>query len=154
MTTGEKYKGAYHKGRRHGEGSWVSGSGDDIYDGQWGDDKKHGYGKLVTPELQYAGEWAFDTKTGQGRYQTGKELYEGSYVQDFRHGEGELVYLKTGEKYAGQWDHDIREVNLHHSLTLNRNPDCATLWPTRAPNRRVSVAGSVCTVRRISEIGA
>eukprot|EP01084_Bolivina_argentea_P243093 407590_1 len=55
--------------RQHGHGKYVSASGVVLYEGEWKDDKPHGYGKEVYANGSvYEGEWKDGKKHGYGKY--------------------------------------------------------------------------------------
>lgn len=113
---------------------FVQGS---TYNGQWQNDKKHGFGTLVYPDgTKYEGDWVADLQHGNGTLwiRSGKksvkeyvgnwregnmegfgtfhypngEVYKGDWVQNARHGNGRLEY-PNGDYFVGDWEYDVRK---------------------------------------------
>ncbi|EPY28914.1 hypothetical protein STCU_04818 [Strigomonas culicis] len=72
------------------------------YCGQWQQNRRHGYGRMVYPDgSRYLGNWANNAKDGQGRYTYADgSSYDGMWVANQKHGHG--VYRFTdGSSYVG-----------------------------------------------------
>ena len=70
------------------------------YDGEWQNDEKHGYGKLVYESGNYyVGEWMHNKKHGQGKmvWKNENTIYIGEWNNDKQHGIG-IYYIGT-QKY-------------------------------------------------------
>lgn len=117
---GEKYEGEFHRGLKHGRGTWQTRTGDqydgelkqglydgrgvcvyggsgDVYDGDFVRGLRHGRGELrYRNGSVYNGGFRLDHFHGRGRMQYGPGAIHGSYVGDFvdgkRHGQGVRVY--------------------------------------------------------------
>lgn len=90
-TAGKKYEGEYRNGHRVGKGkiTWPDG---DIYEGEWNDEGKHGYGKM---QYIYAyteeGEYENNHRIGKGKITwPNGEIYEGEWSDLGKHGYGKL----------------------------------------------------------------
>ena len=72
---GRGYTGEMKDGVRDGKGVYFHPA-KGIYDGQWLNNKMHGYGKLYSPEgkLRYKGEWEADHIHGRGVLYTNNTL--------------------------------------------------------------------------------
>jgi hypothetical protein len=81
----------------------VWGDGD-MYDGEWKDHKKHGYGEFrFASGAFYRGMWREDSRHGLGKYTLmNGEIYEGEYKNDMREGQGTYMF-RSGAKYDGCW---------------------------------------------------
>jgi hypothetical protein len=54
-----------HNPKREGTGYWIEKSGDCIYEGQWKDDRKDGYGRIIHKNGKtYQGKWKRDKFNG------------------------------------------------------------------------------------------
>jgi hypothetical protein len=112
---------------------FVKGS---TYNGQWKDDRRHGFGTLVYPDgTKYEGDWSYDQRHGNGtlwikegkksvkeyvgawydgsmegfgtfHYPNG-EVYKGDWVANKRHGKGRLEY-PNGDYFVGDWENDCQ----------------------------------------------
>jgi hypothetical protein len=86
-----------------------------IYDGDWKDDLRHGYGTMAKPAAAsygykklYAGGWKKDKRHGYGtNYYSEEEYYEGEWYEDKRSGWGRMYY-KDKSIYEGEWLNDMR----------------------------------------------
>ena len=98
-----------------------------VYDGQWLNDKAHGYGKYhFSNGTTYSGQWVDDSQTYgtelkpdgskyTGKFEEGQKhdlqgefimgdgsLYVGGFAQNAIHGDGKYVQ-KDGTIYDGSW---------------------------------------------------
>ena len=81
--------GEFKNGLKNGKGRWKSAreiNNINQYEGEYIDDKKHGYGVFI---------WASGN------------IYKGEYFEDERHGSGEMSWT-DGTKYIGEWWHGIQ----------------------------------------------
>eukprot|EP00429_Kryptoperidinium_foliaceum_P021008 CAMPEP_0176139046 /NCGR_PEP_ID=MMETSP0120_2-20121206/70640_1 /TAXON_ID=160619 /ORGANISM="Kryptoperidinium foliaceum, Strain CCMP 1326" /LENGTH=410 /DNA_ID=CAMNT_0017475013 /DNA_START=17 /DNA_END=1249 /DNA_ORIENTATION=+ len=91
------------------------------YHGEWGDNKKAGYGVQVYPSGEkYEGQWSNGLRNGEGTFwaPVGKakklrKVYVGSWENDKRHGRG-TCFFKNGEFFQGLWD----QGKMHGQGTL------------------------------------
>lgn len=82
------------------------------YHGEWGSDKKNGYGVQVYPNGEkYEGQWGMGLRNGEGtlwvpvgKAKKLRKLYVGGWKADQRHGRG-TCFFKNGEFFQGSWDH-------------------------------------------------
>ena len=133
------------KGLRHGKGRFEFFWDGSVYEGDWVDDKRHGFGKHTWLNgASYTGEYANDRREGFGTYvypsggvYTGQykdnkphgkgrhvfkgandgDVYEGDHLNGLKHGHGTLVY-NTGEKYVGEWLHSGTKFSVQNSIRL------------------------------------
>ena len=104
----KKYEGEYHKNDRtirHGKGRLIWG--DEIYDGEWADNKKEGYGVLTKADIPiYKGDWKNDVYHGNGELT--KEyfgVYTGEFSEGIRNGKGRESFA-DGSSYDGEYLND------------------------------------------------
>jgi len=91
------------------------------YHGEWGNNKKHGYGVQVFPSGEkYEGQWGNGLRDGEGTFwaPVGKakklrKVYVGGWKDDRRHGRG-TCFFKNGEFFQGSWDQN----KMHGQGTL------------------------------------
>jgi hypothetical protein len=100
---GDKYFGDLNSAKqRHGKGVYYFADGR-IYDGEWRNDKRHGWGTL-----EYAptdNELKFDA-SGMPIWEWAKRAkYEGEWVDDKKHGKGTFTY-EDGRYLEGEWIND------------------------------------------------
>jgi hypothetical protein len=109
------YEGELYNRARDGRGICAYNS-DMLYEGEWRQDKEHGFGSLWTADRKriiYQGEWERGRMHGQGKYyyyndedvQRQRRIqsrYEGEFRENLRHGQGTYV-LPDGSTYVGQW---------------------------------------------------
>jgi hypothetical protein len=82
------------------------------YHGEWGMNKKNGYGVQVFPNGEkYEGQWGNGLRDGEGtlwvpvgKAQKLRKLYVGGWKNDQRHGRG-TCFFKNSEFFQGSWDH-------------------------------------------------
>lgn len=86
-----------------GRGALYYSTGEIAYEGEWKNDKLHGYGVLynespiyITSEIDYE---------NLDRVEACWVKYEGNFSEDQKNGEGAL-YLSNGEYYRGQFKDD------------------------------------------------
>jgi hypothetical protein len=106
-SSGTEYTGDFVNGQLQGKGKITVNN--TIYDGEFQNNKRHGYGELNEERLNrvYKGQWYLNKKHGQGeqRYSDGS-VYTGDWIQDKRQGHGEARYLDSST-YEGQWRNDM-----------------------------------------------
>ena len=84
--------------------------GEDIYEGQFKNKKREGYGKyLYKFGNYYIGQWKNDKMNGKGKiyYKDNKIAYEGELANDKFEGNGTFKY-KDNEYYTGEWSKGIK----------------------------------------------
>ncbi|EGR33380.1 hypothetical protein IMG5_054890, partial [Ichthyophthirius multifiliis] len=119
-----RYKGDLLNKQRHGTGCYVYENGE-IYEGEWKNDKIHGYGILKDQDGIdiYNGDWEYDLYNGQGRLRNQNivfsssdkldyknfdnltqnwQFYSGSFTNGNMHGQGTLIMFNN-EKFVGQF---------------------------------------------------
>jgi len=108
---GSVYKGQWglfdgKEKRRHGQGSWTRGNGDQ-YDGNWQSDKIHGQGKYVFGSgACYEGQLQSGKFHGQGSYKwPSGASYTGSWHENRMHGQGTFT-TAAGHAFTGQFESD------------------------------------------------
>jgi hypothetical protein len=102
------YVGEYKNDLKNGNGKiWNSKKQKWVFDGQWLNDKKNGFGTLVRDEGTYAGNWVDDKMEGKGKmvWINGDE-FEGDFKQDIRNGYGVMKY-QNGDEYKGEFKNGL-----------------------------------------------
>lgn len=108
--TEDKYRGDMKEGNKHGRGEMDYTNGDN-YCGDWAGNERSGQGTLAqapttgeTPGPIYNGEWGEDKKNGFGTETIDGNSYTGRWAMDAREaGPGRMVYA-NGDDYEGEWD--------------------------------------------------
>lgn len=82
--------------------------GGGTYDGEFRDDKPHGYGVLDFPSACYEGWFVDGKKSGKGAiYHTREFRYEGSFLNDKFDGYG-IFYYADGGYSEGEWKNGLK----------------------------------------------
>ena len=70
-----------------------------MYEGEWEEDKRHGYGKFTWPDGKvYDGQWENDEPHGKGKsIHPDGQVYTGDWIAGKRHGHGKLVHIPNSE---------------------------------------------------------
>jgi len=103
------YEGEFLHGMRHGKGKHEFR--DEVYDGEWKWDQRHGWGSLRNPDgTVIEGYWQQGKPDGFASVidQKGTVVYEGEFKGGRRHGLGRQLF-ESGDMYDGGW----QEGRLH-----------------------------------------
>jgi hypothetical protein len=97
------YYGNFKDNNRSGYGK-IIWSTNNYYEGEWKHDQIHGNGKLRTINgYIYDGETVYGVKHGKGKYTTvDGEVYDGEWKDGVKHGKGKYTTV-DGEVYDGEW---------------------------------------------------
>ena len=81
----------------------------DVYEGEWNNQKRWGYGKLLSHlGFYYEGFWKNDVANGQGRMiNNNGDMYQGDWINGKYHGKGTFVGV-NGYRYVGDWSQDMQ----------------------------------------------
>ena len=125
------YDGEWQSGKRHGSGTLCYASGN-TYVGEWQNDTKSGRGKMSWKSLNevYEGNWADDKPWGSGEHVwlgeraefavTERQMcnrYTGEFVNGLRCGQG-TFFFSNGSRYIGQFKN-----NQKHGQGVYSFPD-------------------------------
>jgi hypothetical protein len=80
-----------------------------VYDGEWKDDKRHGFGTHTFANgNSFTGTFFEGAKHGKGVYHYANgDSYDGEYDMDKKHGKG-IYKFSSGAIYDGDWNNDKR----------------------------------------------
>ena len=101
---GAVYEGQLNnQSQRHGKGLFRYKENQDLYFGDWKNDKFHGKGVYIfTKGDRYSGDLREGRKAGYGDYfYANGNIYKGQWLGDRKHGEGRFLYANTNEEYEG-----------------------------------------------------
>jgi hypothetical protein len=87
INSGQRYEGNFVDFKREGEGILYTEEGDKIYDGEWKNNKYHGYGMyFLRGQCRYDGLWENGKRNGDGiaYNEKGVEEYNGPWKDDVR----------------------------------------------------------------------
>eukprot|EP01087_Luapelamoeba_hula_P009692 TRINITY_DN2522_c0_g1_i2.p1 TRINITY_DN2522_c0_g1~~TRINITY_DN2522_c0_g1_i2.p1 ORF type:complete len:1533 (+),score=276.65 TRINITY_DN2522_c0_g1_i2:161-4759(+) len=101
------YEGNFHPlHKKHGTGKYMYPN-NDIYEGEWVEDRREGYGTLLFASGEkYQGVWFDDKKQGRGTITwPNNDSFEGTWFNDKRHGLG-VYRSSSGAEYRTQWSDD------------------------------------------------
>ena len=100
------WSGNYVDGDESGRGRhlWRNGFGENVYDGEYRDGKRHGFGVYRwSNQDRYEGEWDSGKRQGSGVYYwPGWTSYEGEFMNNMRHGYG-IYHWFTGWTTTCEW---------------------------------------------------
>ena len=105
------YNGDFLEGLKDGKGK--EETLENIYEGEFKNDKKNGKGKLYYKILKdtYEGDFKDNNITGNGFYEwSNKETYKGTFLNGKMHGKG-IYKWPDGGKYEGDYFNNIKEGN-------------------------------------------
>ncbi|WP_166333201.1 MORN repeat-containing protein [Sphingobacterium chungjuense] len=103
-----QYVGDTKNGMAHGTGTGVWDATGGTYNGDWQQNKRHGYGVYNWKDgVRYEGEFRQDKREGKGSYYwPSGERYVGLWKNNQRHGHG-VLYDKDGNvSFDGNWESD------------------------------------------------
>ena len=97
---GVTYEGSLENCKRHGRGKQTYGGrfdglGADVFDGDWVEGKRTGFGVM---------------QLANG------DCYEGEWTDDVKHGKGVFYYEAKGTRYDGVWDRDTPKAGVYESI--------------------------------------
>ncbi|PAA54650.1 hypothetical protein BOX15_Mlig019695g1, partial [Macrostomum lignano] len=112
---GDEYTGEWEANKKQGRGTQVWKGTGAMYEGDWRDGRRCGFGVYSVPlpngagyKKQYSGGWKADKRHGYGENWYGEnEYYEGEFYADKRSGWGRMYYA-DGSVYEGEWLNDQR----------------------------------------------
>jgi hypothetical protein len=101
---GLAYVGEYHNDVKSGKGKLFDFKlGKFVFDGQWAQDKRNGYGELSKDTVSYKGNYVNDKMEGKGaQIWTNGDNYDGEFRDDVRNGKGRMTFA-TGDSYDGSF---------------------------------------------------
>ncbi|ETW05344.1 hypothetical protein H310_04282 [Aphanomyces invadans] len=110
---GIEYDGEWKAGVRDGHGTMKYGSGN-VYEGRWENGVKCGQGTMhwFDKMEQYQGEWMDDKQHGYGVHvwkasEKRGNRYEGEFADGVRDGYG-IFHYANGARYEGHWDANVK----------------------------------------------
>ncbi|KAG5894152.1 hypothetical protein JTB14_001848 [Gonioctena quinquepunctata] len=114
-TAGDKYIGEWHENKMCGKGTLLSKNKEEIYEGDFKNNFRHGFGVLVHKlaksnvfKLSYRGYWKNGKQHGEGlRIYTDKGFFMGNWKYGKRDGYGQMWY-EDGSYFEGNWLKDLR----------------------------------------------
>ncbi len=113
---GERYKGSYKNGLKHGHGIWTHPDGD-TYKGKFKSGLKRGRGTYTFENgEEYRGYYKRDQQHGLGQYTySNGEIFKGEFKNNIRDGQGYIVFRGDTIK-SGLWQGDkfIKKIRLKH----------------------------------------
>ena len=111
------YNGEWKDDKMHGWGQLT----DNLYtyNGEWKDNKMHGLGEATSDFSTYIGEWKDDKMHGFGKMEEGSSIYVGEWKDDKKNGKGKMNKGREKEVYIGQWEEDMKKGNGKMTKTVN-----------------------------------
>lgn len=105
------------EGKKHGKGKIIYLDGS-MFDGNFVEDHKEGYGEYFTKEVTYKGEWQNGLKNGKGTlYFPNGDRVSTTFKNDKKHGNG--IYITADGKI-----YDYVYYNDLQIKKADQNPDC------------------------------
>lgn len=104
---GDCYAGEYKANKRDGKGVFWWQEAAVVYCGEWSNNARNGYGRIVYPDgSRFLGEWKQNKKHGRGRYSYADgSSYDGIWVHDEKHGQG-VYHFANGSSFVGTFLHN------------------------------------------------
>ena len=100
------WSGNYVDGDESGKGRhfWRNSFGENVYDGEYRDGMRHGYGVYEWSNgHHYQGQWYSGKRQGFGVYSwPGLTFYEGKFMNNMRHGYGSYTWF-SGKSETCDW---------------------------------------------------
>ena len=118
---GERYKGSYKNGVKHGHGNWTHPDGD-TYRGKFKSGVKRGMGVYTFKNgEEYRGHFKRDKQHGLGQYTYNNgEIFNGEFKDNIRDGQGYLIFrgdtIKSGIWRGDKFVKKIRLKNVSRHL--------------------------------------
>ena len=106
---GNYYEGEFKDGLKYGQGR--EETKEDVYVGNFENDKKNKKGKLVYKKINdsYEGDFLDNNITGKGEYKwENDDIYIGDFIDEKMHGKG-LYKWPDGGEYEGEYINNIKE---------------------------------------------
>jgi len=115
------YKGQFIAGKKNGKGKLESFSNKSVYEGEFKNDMKEGYGiEKFNDGSIYKGYFVQGKKQGKGMLSLKKEknnsVFEGEFKEDKICGKGKYIW-ENGKQYDGEWENN--EISGFGVLTEN-----------------------------------
>lgn len=105
-TNGNVYDGYLSGGKKHGKGTMYYADTDSVYEGDWRDGLKHGFGRSEEGGCIYQGDFRNDVPHGTGLYSwPDGSYYEGDFRYGRRTGKGKLE-KGNGDCFKGDFVDD------------------------------------------------
>lgn len=137
------YDGHYINGLKDGQGIFYY-KNDDIYSGNWKEDKRHGYGVFVSSATGsvYEGSWLNGLQDAMGggghnkqsyrgtddddgscgcMYYKNGNIYKGGFSKGMKEGSGKFFYASSGKLYDGEWNEDQASCGEFRDPTEDEN---------------------------------
>ncbi|CAM6031732.1 unnamed protein product [Sphagnum compactum] len=121
---GLQCEGNWVDGARHGHGcQYFDRMGVSLYKGDWCNDKRHGFGKMVfVSGCTYEGFWSVNQQHGVGilQWQSGERCV-GTFMHNQSHGFAQLVYPNLCSSESSQQLYSLHSVtlNVYRGQTMN-----------------------------------
>eukprot|EP00929_Paragymnodinium_shiwhaense_P034365 TRINITY_DN18714_c0_g1_i1.p1 TRINITY_DN18714_c0_g1~~TRINITY_DN18714_c0_g1_i1.p1 ORF type:complete len:435 (+),score=72.92 TRINITY_DN18714_c0_g1_i1:86-1390(+) len=114
---GSSYNGQFLCGLKHGCGVYTASSGTLVFEGQFRQDKMHGWGKYRFNDGRfYDGQWEDGRMHGEGSmHWPNGSSYSGGYRQGVREGQGTFLHA-DGQCWTGGWFNDQQLLSGHTHL--------------------------------------
>jgi len=102
------YYGNFKDDHKNGYGKMIW-SDKNYYEGEWKDDEMHGKGKYTSVNGSiYNGEMAYGVKNGKGKYTSANgDTYDGEWKDGLKHGYGVSLF-NTKDEYRGEYKENDR----------------------------------------------
>ena len=118
----EKYKyiGQFKHNKFHGKGKIINENNELVYEGDYLEGYKHGFGKLIFEDKSYyEGNFFHNNLNGKGKFffKSGKS-YHGNWKNNTMDGKGIFIW-ENKDKYKGEYKNNMRDGNGVYSFGCN-----------------------------------
>ena len=138
--SGERYKGSYKNGLKHGHGTWTHPDGDK-YRGKFKSGLKRGNGVYTFKNgEEYRGHFKRDQQHGLGQYKYNNgEVFKGEFKNNIRDGQGFIVFRGDTIK-SGIWKNDqfLKKIRLKN-VTRHLKAIYPTYKKTKNPQENMKI---------------
>ncbi|CAF3299863.1 unnamed protein product [Rotaria socialis] len=118
------YHGQWLNNQKHGYGKLINKFNRYFYEGEFFQNKKHGHGKLTiqlkdrSMQRYYIGQWRNDRMNGYGTLYVNQSAYYEGEFRDSKKFGWGKMYYENGDMYEGEWYNNKRH-GLGLFLTVN-----------------------------------
>ena len=130
---GRSYEGSFLNGEMHGKGKWVNRLGTERYDGEFVENKRHGYGALTIGTDTYRGEFVRNQMHGTGTYMCGNSCFiQSIFKNNIMNGPSMIRWNKVATEEA--IFADGRANGVGYFLAVDGSYDFEGVWLNGFPN--------------------
>ena len=114
--SGNRSIGTANNGLLHGFVRDETQNGNLLYQGEYKNDKKDGYGIEIVGDQTYKGYFQDGERHGEGTFDNGQAIYKGTFNSGELHGQGSMESYVSGDKFEGiyHWGEEVTGTYTYH----------------------------------------